>query len=104
MSGQIPLIKIKIVAVYHCNEIKQALNPLPSETKIFSITWMHTSYVPRVEKVDCQHRNKKSYQLKHPELALIDFLQGQAQTKKWLLAACVISLSKGEILRFKVKI
>lgn len=33
-----------------------------------------------------------------------DSLQGQGQTKKWLLAACVINLSKDEVLRFKVKI
>lgn len=26
-----------------------------------------------------------------------DFLQGQGQTKKWLLAACVINLSKDEV-------
>ena len=69
-----PLIKNKIVAVYHCKEVQEAFNPLASEIQIFPITWTHTSSVPRGEKVGVPAQKEKEPPVTAPprELALTE--------------------------------
>lgn len=71
--AKMPLIKKKIVAVYHGSEIQESVILGIRYPVFFSITWMHTSYMTRVEKVDGPAYEEKSYHSLHTrELALVE--------------------------------